>query len=352
MTILLVLAAQWEWERHPKNPVLTWEQLPAREGALYPVMGDPFILIDDGVYKLWFGYGGLDDAGDEESVAVRTAYAESSDGVTWTVTAPALDLGTGWDRTNAETPCVLKDPDLPDGDPRRYRLYYSGLDRAVESLPFEKLVEIGMGYGIGLAFSSDGKTFTRLPAEESPHGVAGLVVKPDPPKEGPNWDLIHVSDPHVVLRDGTYHLWYTSFSFDDKPYLAISYATSRDGIRWEKHGHAIKPELEWETARANEPHLGRPYVQWTGKRFEMLYDCVAAEGDGSAGVGFAWSEDGRAWTKADAPVFTGNGGAGERAGLMIGTAWFEKDGRTELIYGGYDPDVHHVVFNRASAKRP
>ena len=32
------------------------------------------------------------------------------------------------------------------------------------------------GYAIGAAFSADGKTFTRVPAAESPHGMDGPVL--------------------------------------------------------------------------------------------------------------------------------------------------------------------------------
>lgn len=345
----------WAWERSASNPILSWDQVPAPNGALYPVIGDPFVLIEGGKHKMWFGYGGLDNTMDEGSVRVRTAYAESDNGEKWTVVAaPALDVGSGWDRSNAETPCVVKDEARAEGDPRRYRLYYSGLDRATETMDFDKLLEVGMGYGIGVAFSADGKRFTRLPAKESPHGVEGLVLKPTVPDMANDpTDLIHVADPHVIVKGDTWHMWYTSFSFDSKrqkTYLAIAYATSKDGIRWEKHGHVVKPDQKWETAR-DEHHLGRPYVQWTGKRFEMFYDAMTAEGETSAGVGFAVSDDGRTWKKAGDPIFTSNYGKGESKGLMVGTAFYVSGGVYHLIYGGYDPDIHHVVFNHAASKR-
>lgn len=350
--------AAWAWQRAAANPILKPTQIPARAGALYPVVGDPSLMFDEGRFKMWFGYGGLDDVKDERSVRVRTAYAESTDGLSWsTIVAPSLDVGAGWDLTNAETPSVLKDPALPAGHPRKYRMYYSGLDRAIEQASFEQLIRAGMGYGIGLGFSPDGRRFMRLPAGESPHGVAGLVLKPNPPViDGDAWDFIHVADPHVLLRNGTYHMWYTSFAREhrtNRTYLTVGYATSPDGIRWTKHGHVIKPDQAWESARS-EPHVGRPYVLWTGARFEMFYDAVDAgstvrAGELSAGVGYAWSTDGKNWSKESTPIFVTNRGRGERAGMMIGTAVLLIDGRYRMVYGGYDPDEHHTVFNLATA---
>lgn len=354
--------AAWKWTRYANNPVMTWEQIPQKLPAAYPVMGDPSLLYEDGKFKMWFGYGGVDVYPDLNTLRVRTAYAESQDGVTWTVvSAPALDVGssTAWDKTNAETPSVMKDETLPDGNPRKYRMYYSGLDRAIEKLPFDKLLEVGMGYGIGLAFSSDGKKFTRLPSLESPYGVEGLVLKPNVPKEsGDQWDIIHVSDPHVLVKDGKYHLWYTSFSWKEKEnqsYFAISYATSDDGIHWTKHGHVLKPDLKWETAR-KEAHLGRPYVFWRNNRFEMFYDAVAPlqdsnpDHENAMGIGFATSTDGIHWEKAGDPVFITNNGKGEKKGMIIGSGFLFKDGVYSMYYAGADPDWDHWTFNLATWK--
>lgn len=139
----------------------------------------------------------------------------------------------------------------------------------------------------------------------------------------------------------------------NRTYLTIGYATSPDGIRWAKHGHVVKPDQPWEIARS-EPHVGRPYVLWTGTRFEMFYDAADAAsagrpGESSAGVGHAWSADGKNWSKAGPPIFVTNRGPGERQGMMIGTAVLLKDGSYRMVYGGYDPDEHHTVFNLATA---
>lgn len=343
------------WTKNPANPMIQPESIPAPKGAIYTVMADPTIVFDEGKFKMWFGYGGLDNASDMSSVRVRVGYAESQDGIQWNVTAPVLDIGSGWDRTNAETPSVIKDPNVPDGNPRRYRMYYAGLDHELEKLPFEKLVEAGMVYGIGLAFSANGKNFTRLPAEESPHGAAGLVLKPDPPAlDHEACDFINVADPHVLFHNGNYHLWYTSMCIkptEGKGYFSIGYATSKDGIHWLKQGTAIKPDLDWETARP-EAHVGRPYVLWVNNRFEMFYDAVKDDDNPmkntSAGVGFAVSGDGRTWLKHPAPILMGDGSSGEAQGMIIGTGVLYQDGKYYLYYPGADPNWDRFTINLAT----
>ncbi|MBI2441908.1 MAG: hypothetical protein HYV35_11130 [Lentisphaerae bacterium] len=346
---------QFAWKRYNGNPVITWDLIPSPPGALYPVMGDPTLLYEDGKFKMWFGYGGLDNMSDTNSVRVRTAYAESDDGMRWNViSASALDVGgsNDWDRTNAETPSVIKDEILPAGHPRKYRMYYAGMD---DTLPIDEIIKVGMGYGIGLAFSADGKSFTRLPASESPYGVSGLVLKPNPPQpSGSQWDYIHVADPHVLVKDGIYHIWYTSFAWDEaaqKTYLTISYATSPDGITWEKYGHIFKPDLSWETNRP-EAHVGRPCVFFHNGRFEMFYDAAAivkvGASDTSAGIGFAFSTNGTTWTKEQEPIFLPNYGKGEILGIGIGSGYFLKDGVYYIYYPGLDPDEYHVAFSLAT----
>lgn len=343
------------WQRHAENPVLTPEEIPTPKGAFYPVMADPTVLFDEGKFKMWFGYGGLDKAGDESSVRVRVGYAQSDDGIQWNIEAPALNPGNGWDRTNAETPSVVVDPTLPEGDPRRYRMYYAGLDHEIEKLPFEKLVEAGMVYGIGLAFSADGKHFTRLPAGESPFGMEGLVLKPAPPTlEGETHDFLNVADPHVLYHNGQYHLWYTSMCAvlsEQKSFFAIGYATSKDGIQWKKQGIVLRPDLAWETARA-EAHVGRPYVLWVHDRFEMIYDAVKEDENPmkntSAGIGLAVSADGKSWQKHPVPIFQHKKSVGEKKGMIIGTAALHKDGKYFLYYPGADPNWDRFTISLAT----
>lgn len=345
----------FSWQRHGDNPVLAPERVRALSGGQAFSMADPALLWDEGKFKMWFGYGALDRPGDSESLRLRVGYAESRNGKSWEAMGPVLEVGTGWDKTNVETPSVLKDDSVPDGHPRKYRMYYAGLDHAVEG-DFAKLLEAGMGYGIGLAFSADGKRFTKLPASESPYRQEGLVLKPDELKTDRDvWDFANVADPQVIKKDGQWHLWYTSIQHKanaENTTGAIAYATSSDGIHWTKHGPVLQAALDWEKMR-KDPGMGRPYVLWNNNRFEMFYDATREDTSNpldntSAGVGFAWSTDGRTWHKNAQPTLTTNNGKGEKRGIMIGVAALVKDGTYHLFYPGADPDHNHFVINLAT----
>ena len=67
-----------------------------------------------------------------ESRAIEIFYAESKDGISWTLQAePALSSkvdASNWDDTTVETPTVLLDPNAAAD--RRYVLIYGGGNRS------------------------------------------------------------------------------------------------------------------------------------------------------------------------------------------------------------------------------
>lgn len=91
------------WER-PGRTCIDYE---AGEHAI----ARPWVICETGRYRMWFAVRG---------VRYRIAYAESSDGVTWTRADDVAGLtpsGEGWDSDMVEYPCML------DHHGRRYMLY-------------------------------------------------------------------------------------------------------------------------------------------------------------------------------------------------------------------------------------
>lgn len=239
------------WTRCATNPL--WQAgFTHTDGRFELSIGDPDVFFDpdDGLWKAWWSTGlAAEFTGPEEDIQMGIKYAESVDGVTWVVQEKlafeARSSTDDWDQLKLETPSVLKVPNNPPD--RRYMLVYSGAQKTkpvytagVANPP----VDI-VWYQIGLAFSADGKSFTRLPAAESPYfgqtieypSAEGLLLqgKDAFPGMAGVTDGI-VADPELLLVDGTIHLFFSSMPVDasGQPLsYGVSHATSTDGVHFE-----------------------------------------------------------------------------------------------------------------------
>jgi predicted GH43/DUF377 family glycosyl hydrolase len=137
---------------------------------------------------------------------------------------------------------------------------------------------------IGLAESADGLHFTRR---------AAPVLFPDRDAQRANEWTGGVEDPRIVEReDGEYVLTYTQWN-RDVPRLAV--ATSRDLVRWEKHGPALGAKYS-----RMESKSGAILCRFVGER------CVATKVNGKYWMYFnvpdvliATSADLVSWTPID-----------------------------------------------------
>lgn len=111
--------------------------------------------------------------------------------------------------------------------------------------------------------------------------------------------------PAVIKIDGVYHMWYTGQSdcgtLNDEwvGKSAIGYATSADGLHWEKcREPVLVPEAPWEYIALMCPH-----VLYENGKFRMWYS-GGEQGEPDA-IGYAESSDGIHWTKNPSnPIFT------------------------------------------------
>jgi hypothetical protein len=133
---------------------------------------------------------------------------------------------------------------------------------------------------IGLATSQDGVHFDDHEANPliQPSGVLG------------SFDEAAVAHPSVLLRDGSYEMWFASGT------LAIGYALSTDGINWEPY--CDNPvftgvESSWDRGKVKAPE-----VSYDGETYWMTYSGC---GQGCYEVGWAASTDGTTWTQHDSP---------------------------------------------------
>jgi hypothetical protein len=203
------------------------------DGKLDTHIADPDVRWDTGTstWQLYYASShGTSYFSSDQAGLIRRG--SSPDRMTWTVSeTPALAVATdpqAWDSYRTETPTVAFDPAAPAD--RRYLMLYSG---ASGMFP-----HAGYGfanYAIGAAFSADGLTFTRISATESPKGKAGLVLTASDVFPAGTDGV--VADPELVIVNGTYHLYFSSFSCKGTDCATveaygISHATSTDGIHW------------------------------------------------------------------------------------------------------------------------
>jgi hypothetical protein len=330
--------------RSEQNPAL----LPGtrfEDGLLDISISDPDVRWDEGndVWRAtWMG-GHADSYVDDDMVQVIRS-AQSADGTSWTVRdqpilAASSEAGA-WDRVNTETPSVAVNPDAPPE--RRHLLLYSGASEPLGQHAFP-------AYAIGAAFSADGVTFTRVPADESPHGQAGLVLTAE--------DVFGtsgvVADPEVVWHDGLYHMWFSSFSCEGDGCLTvlafgISHATSPDGIAWTPDEDSPLPSLQRivgeRTAGGQQPSVVRDaeHCRWemwlTNDREE---DVAAQPVDFNNAGGFyrAVSEDGIEWTvdyEQPRDLVWDEEAPGEALGLLTGADVAARGDQRLMLYVGFD----------------
>lgn len=342
------LPAQGQFVRRQGNPRLIAGQA-FGDGKLDISISDPDVHFDaaTGRYELYYMAAHATTFSDPSVQVIR--HASSSDRATWTVDdAPVLTANpdvAAWDHSHTETPTVIENPDAPPD--RRYLLLYSGAART-----FPHAGYTFPDYAIGAAFSADGVTFTRVAAAESPHGQAGLVLTGAQAYPGAVGAI--VSDPDVVLVDGTYHLWFSSFACEGADCATVSafgiaHATSTDGIHW---AVVQAPVLSLLRASADLRSGGQqPSVIYdaTHCRYELwLTSDLPGENDNQpiefnnmVGVFHAESTDAMQWSivYTSARDLAWNATApdpGEHLGLLTGADVAVNGNGRLMLYVGFD----------------
>lgn len=315
------LSAQTQWAKHPENPVLRRDTVMAHLPNDIIAISDCWVIKEGALYKMWYTCGGLNYPADT-MLRARLCYATSSDGTVWMKYSgnPVLDVSYngGWDSLGVETASVILDLTAPAAE--RYKMWYAG----------QYYNEYR--YDIGYAFSADGIQWTKHPSPVLQTGLPaewdnGFLEGPSVIKEGDTfkmwycgydaiadgqatdgranigyatstdgflwtkhpsnpvmitgqhaWDSIYVQDPHVIKMGGQYHMWFGGGSNDALYDQQVGYATSADGILWNKSTQ--NPVLErglageWDAAMASFPSViidsGEFKMWYTGKDVDPL----------------------------------------------------------------------------------
>lgn len=225
------------WVKYPSNPVL---------GGDLGVCFDVALLRDGDVYRMWFSW----------RPKASIALVESADGIHWgkpvIVLSPNPD--SHWE-DDVNRPVVLKKDD-------GYHMWYTG--------------QVEGKSCIGYAVSMDGVTWLRK--SDSP------VLSPDVA-----WEGAAAMCPDVIYEEDKklFRMWYSAGGNYEPN--AIGYATSSDGIQWQKYAanpiFQPDPKLDWEKDRVTACQ-----VIPIQNQYFMFY--IGFRNINNAQIGIARSQDG------------------------------------------------------------
>jgi len=292
--------AQLPWTKDHGNPVMSggasgnWNRHVFWPSVLY----NP----DSSRYEMWF------TAAAQAGVRpYNIGFATSLDGITWTnLDTAVLKPGTGsWDQSTTEGATVIREngqykmwylgwsPSNPDGG-FGYATSSNGITWIKHSInpvmtPSSAIWEAG-GFGscsvlpvpggykmwydgytadfsnsnIGLAASVDGIAWT-LDTLNNPVLTTGISG---------TWDDGNLELPRVSFINNLYHIWYTGMRPGETLPWHMGWATSIDGIQWNKYND---PATISQLYSNSDPVLGSTSGQWDGTHF--LSGSVLLEGD-------------------------------------------------------------------------
>jgi predicted GH43/DUF377 family glycosyl hydrolase len=205
-----------------------------------------------------------------------------------------------------------------DGD--RVLAYTTGWNRKVS---------VSADAAIGLAVSTDGGlSFVK-------HGTGPVMA-------ASLHEPFLVADSFVIKRDGLYHMWYIygtqwkRFSPTEAPdrIYKIAYASSRDGIEWQRDGRLIVAD------RLNEDECqALPTVIEIAGRFHMYFCYREAYGFRTDSrrayrIGYAWSDDMCHWTRDDAQAGIDVSPEGWDSQMQCYPHVFRVDDKVYMLYNG------------------
>jgi hypothetical protein len=198
----------------------------------------------------------------------------------------------------------------------RVLLYYNGWNRGV-SVPYRN--------SMGLAVSTDdGRTFARMfegPIMDRTAREPYTAVTPTILREDALWRMWYVSGLRWVKIDEMLELVYV-----------IKYASSADGITWDRPNHLCIPQRHDLEAYAH------PTVVYRGGRYHMWFSFRDSrdfrDGAGAYRIGYAVSDDGLAWSRDDASGGLDVSAEGFDSRMTAYPYVIEVDGTLRLFYNG------------------
>ena len=249
-------------------------------------IGSPCVVFDGKLYHMWCG----SDVGRNK----RIHYYTSIDGKVWTEFGTVLSIGdiNSFDNYNICNPSVIFDGTT-------YHMWYNGFD--------------GSTYKLHYATSEDGKVWNK-------HGVIINL--------GADIHRYHVTSQSIIYDGNMYKMWYNIYDGFKRKYT-MCYTTSIDGMLWDKY----KLVTLLENNDINDKYQQHsPSVIFNGTIFIMLY---VVSDDIHSSIHYATSEDGVVWNKHGVLIPLGDDGDTDSYNIDAPFI-IEDNGKYKVWYTGYD----------------
>jgi hypothetical protein len=297
-------SAQLNWVKNP-DPVMEGNAGQWDQRIWWPV-----VINEDGIFKMW--YCGWQWPADTRQIG----YAESTDGITWVLN---------------------DDPVIPSGAPGAwdYHKYPGTVLRINDTLRMwiTTATNSQSNLSIGYAWAVEENNWNVLPDP--------ILVKGEPG----TWDDYSVMAPSVHYDGAMYHMLYTGIGSG----LQIGYATSTDGIQWNKdYIHSPVITLGEDGTFYDEWVMSSGLVVYndTVRMFFTGYDGTTTSPELSYfRVGYAWSTDYVNWTvenNMEPVVDVGEPGSWDDRWVRSPTVLIQ-DGRLKMWYSGFQFGVYGKI---------
>ncbi len=201
----------YTWTKQGEEPVFETKDVPYAKIAMY---ASSALVKEDGTWVIYFYT--WDSSSFPGSSVIGRATATDPNGPWAADKEPVLHLGSSgeWDEKQVLAPHVIQ---TDDG----YIMYYSGANTAGKQQ-------------IGMATSNDGIQWIKY---NDPVTTAAPYVDSDPilqSSESGSWDANWVHQPRVINTDQGWVMFYRGTKDTSGNTMALGFATSDDGIHWNK----------------------------------------------------------------------------------------------------------------------
>ena len=147
-----------------------------------------------------------------------------------------------------------------------------------------------------------------------------------------NEDLVSLSYPWVIHENGIYKMWYGStiswISENEEMIHVIKYATSKDGLSWDRHGIAIPYEIGIAQA------FSRPTVLVNNEGYHMWYSYRSGVKNEKYKIGYSCSNDGIAWERKHDQYLLEKSIHGWDSEMVCYPFVFEHKNQIYMLYNG------------------